>query len=303
MRKYIKYLTLPIILIISIIFISCNNSDNEDEILYDQEINAKYLNIDYSKDEDYTNKQIIKSKIELDNYINTHNVTAYDTKYYQSIIDEYNDEFFSNKSIIIFYLVESSGGNVSAIKSYLIEGETITINVATLIYGNIANIGYRFNILELNNSNIKNISNIVVNYDYDNTIEYGNYTQKIDTDIIEQYYRYDPNTARSIINTREELEEYLVVYDEMYYGLKHSFDDYDEEYFSENSLVMFGLYVNTLSVINAYAIVENTITINVKSVRSSSDNTYLYYFILRLEKDKVKNVTNIVIRKDGEVVN
>ena len=78
-------------------------------------------------------------------------------------LNEYNDSFFENKSLIIVPLITPSGGDRYKIKSYKINGSEIILNVKATSKGITCDLGEWFMILEINSNKVENIDKVSLN--------------------------------------------------------------------------------------------------------------------------------------------
>ena len=74
------------------------------------------------------------------------------------IPEKYTADFFTNSALVVFLVVESSTGNVSAIQSYTIDDATIYVDVETIQFGDDCGIAYYYFLLEVTQEEIKNVT-------------------------------------------------------------------------------------------------------------------------------------------------
>ena len=113
-------------------------------------VNATYIETYFENDDINGQFKVVNNHLDL--------VTLLDSE----APEKYNDNFFKTKSLLVFKIVESSGGNKSEIESYMINDKTLNVYVKTKQYGNTADMGYWWFILELSKDEISNIDNIKI---------------------------------------------------------------------------------------------------------------------------------------------
>lgn len=101
------------IFLISLMFFGCNQKYYEENVFY-------YETSSWSEDFEKQSIFIINSKIELEEYVNNDlNV----------LNEKYNEDYFKDKSIVIIYIVESSGSNSLKLKSFNINNGILDVVV------------------------------------------------------------------------------------------------------------------------------------------------------------------------------
>ena len=144
-KKVSKVALLIGILFLSISFTGCNRNKKE------VSENIKYELIGISS-YDYSNKRKaiqINTTSELNDYVYITDSQKF---------SKYDEKYFLNNSIILFYDVESSGGNKTKITSYQISNNIITINVETYEYGLTCDMAYYLFVLELDKEEVNFIN-------------------------------------------------------------------------------------------------------------------------------------------------
>lgn len=114
-------------------------------------VNATYIST-YFKDDDGIDGEfeVINNHIDLVSLLET------------DVPEKYNEEFFKTKSLLVFKIVESSGGNRSEIESYRIDDNTLNVYVKTKLYGDTTDMGYWWFILELSKEEVETFESIKI---------------------------------------------------------------------------------------------------------------------------------------------
>lgn len=76
--------------------------------------------------------------------------------------EEYDEEFFKDKSLLIFKIIEPSQENRSSIISYSIKNNIITINVETVQIGADDGVGHWWFILELEKAELQGVDKVKI---------------------------------------------------------------------------------------------------------------------------------------------
>lgn len=286
-NKTIKlFLMLGVILFSLIGVVGCTNPNGSGSI------NATYIRTDFDDD--------IDGQIEI---INTY--TDLISLLENDAPEKYDDNFFETKSLLVFKIVESSGGNKSEIESYEIIDKTLNVYVKIKQYGDTADLGYWWFILELNKKEVENFENVKI---YKNGEEIMNeLNNENNGDRINSIYvRLDCSKLEDdliIVNTQKQLVEYLQFKD-----IKNdTLNKYDDTFFVSKSLMIFTNFEESSeneSIISSYIIESNVITINVDTIKESDNGMMSYgYFILELSKDEIKSISEVNIVKNGTPLN
>ena len=143
-NKTIKlFLILGVILFSLFGVVGCTNPTGSDNI------NATYIRTNFDDEEDVQIK-VVNNCIDL--------VTLLEN----DVPKKYNDDFFETKSLLVFKISESGSGTVSEIESYIINDKTLNVYVKTKQYGNTADLGYWWFILELNKDEVEIFDNVKI---------------------------------------------------------------------------------------------------------------------------------------------
>lgn len=118
------------------------------------EIDSEYIR--FYPDKDVVDKKpaLINSRIELDEFLEVSNALEF---------EKFDDNYFTNNSLIIFIDFESSSSNISKIVSYSIQGNEITLNIETKSYGQILDVAYYYFALKMPKNITSDISTITIN--------------------------------------------------------------------------------------------------------------------------------------------
>lgn len=143
--KTIKlFLILGVILFSLVGVVGCSNPTGSDNV------NATYIRTHFEEDDIDGKFEIINNHIDL--------ITLLEN----NIPVKYDDNFFETKSLLVFKIVESSGGNKSEIESYIINDKILNVYVKTKQYGDTTDMGYWWFILELNKKEVKTFENVKI---------------------------------------------------------------------------------------------------------------------------------------------
>lgn len=113
-------------------------------------VNATYISTHFESDDVAGEFEVINNHIDL--------VTLLET----DVPEKYNEEFFKTKSLLVFKIVESSGGNRSEIESYVIDDKTLNVYVKTKLYGDTTDMGYWWFILELSKEEVETFESVKI---------------------------------------------------------------------------------------------------------------------------------------------
>lgn len=176
-RKTIKlFLILSVILFSLVGVVGCYNSNGCNNI------NATYISTFFEDDD-------IDGQFEI---INTH--TDLVSLLENDTPEKYNDVFFETKFLLVFKIVESSGGNKSEIESYLINDKILNVYVKTKQYGDTSDIGYWWFVLELSKEEFETFENVKI---FKNGEEIMNNEMKL----IQDYIKYAHSIGLEYVNT------------------------------------------------------------------------------------------------------
>lgn len=141
----IKRLFITLGIFLSIFFGGCSSNT---------EIDSECIR--FYPDKDVVDKKpaLINSRIELDEFLEVSNVLEF---------EKFDDNYFTNNSLIIFIDFESSSSNISKIVSYSIQGNEITLNIETESYGQILDVAYYYFVLKMPKNITSDISTITIN--------------------------------------------------------------------------------------------------------------------------------------------
>lgn len=142
-NKTIKlFLILGAILFSLVGVVGCSNPTVSDNV------NATYINTNVEIDEE--NNQFVVVNNHMDLLALLENNTP----------EKYNEDFFKTKSLLVFEILEESGGNRSEIESYEIMDKTLNVYVETKQYGATTDIGIWCFILELSKEEVETFENV-----------------------------------------------------------------------------------------------------------------------------------------------
>ena len=287
-RKTIKFfLILGVILFSLVGVVWCSNPTGSNSI------NARYIRTHFEEDDIDGQLEIINNHIDL--------ITLLEN----NIPEKYDDNFFETKSLLVFKIVESSGGNKSEIESYIINDKILNVYVKTKQYGDTTDMGYWWFILELNKKEVNTFENVKIlknGEEIMSKLNNENNGNRINSFYVKSDY-YKSEDDLTIVDTQKQLVEYLQFKD-----IKNdTFNTYDDDFFVGKSLIIFTNYEESSeneSIISSYIIESNVITINVKTIKESDNGMMSYgYFILELSKDEIKCINEVNIVKNGKSLN
>lgn len=287
-RKTIKFfLILGVILFSLVGVVGCSNPTGSNSI------NATYIRTHFEEDDIDGQLEIINNHIDL--------ITLLEN----NIPEKYDDNFFETKSLLVFKIVESSGGNKSEIESYIINDKILNVYVKTKQYGDTTDMGYWWFILELNKKEVNTFENVKIlknGEEIMSKLNNENNGNRINSFYVKSDY-YKSEDDLTIVDTQKQLVEYLQFKD-----IKNdTFNTYDDDFFVGKSLIIFTNYEESSeneSIISSYIIESNVITINVKTIKESDNGMMSYgYFILELSKDEIKCINEVNIVKNGKSLN
>lgn len=287
-RKTIKFfLILGVILFSLVGVVGCSNPTGSNSI------NATYIRTYFEEDDIDGQLEIINNHIDL--------ITLLEN----NIPEKYDDNFFETKSLLVFKIVESSGGNKSEIESYIINDKILNVYVKTKQYGDTTDMGYWWFILELNKKEVNTFENVKIlknGEEIMSKLNNENNGNRINSFYVKSDY-YKSEDDLTIVDTQKQLVEYLQFKD-----IKNdTFNTYDDDFFVGKSLIIFTNYEESSeneSIISSYIIESNVITINVKTIKESDNGMMSYgYFILELSKDEIKCINEVNIVKNGKSLN
>ena len=176
-NKTIKlFLILGVILFSHVGVVGCSNPTVSDNV------NATYIRTHFEDDD-------VDGQFEI---INTH--TDLVLLLEDDVPETYDDNFFETKSLLVFKIVESSGGNKSEIESYEIIDKTLSVYVKTKQYGETCDMGYWWFILELNKEEFETFDNVKI---FKNDDEIINNEMKL----IQDYIKYAHSIGLEYVNT------------------------------------------------------------------------------------------------------
>ena len=142
-NKTIKlFLILGVILFSLVGVVGCSNPTGSDNA------NATYIEMSYPEDAVDNEFTLVNNHLDLLTLLKN------DTP------EKFNDSFFETKSLLIFKIIEPSGGNKSEIESYEIIDKTLNIYVKTKQYGITEDVGYWLFILELSKDEVNKFDGI-----------------------------------------------------------------------------------------------------------------------------------------------
>lgn len=274
------------------VYYNCKRNGNQNST-DNNIINATYISTYFVDDDIDGQFEIINKHIDL--------ITLLEN----DVPEKYDNNFFETKSLLVFKIVESSGGNKSEIESYIINDKTLNVYVKTKQYGDTADMGYWWFILELNKKEVENFENVKI---YKNgeeimsELNYENNGNRINSFYVKlDYSKFEDDLT--IVDTKKQLVEYLQFKD-----IKNdTFNKYDDSFFVSKSLMIFTNFEESSeneSIISSYIIESNVITINVDTIKESDNGMMSYgYFILELSKDEIKCINEVNIVKNGIPLN
>ena len=176
-NKTIKlFLILGVILFSHVGVVGCSNPTGSDNV------NATYIRTNFDDEEDVQIK-VVNNCIDL--------VTLLEN----DVPKKYNDDFFETKSLLVFKISESGSGTVSEIESYIINDKTLNVYVKTKQYGNTADLGYWWFILELSKEDVENFENVKI-------FKNGEEIMNCEKQIIQDYIRYAHSIGLEYVNEK-----------------------------------------------------------------------------------------------------
>lgn len=219
-NKTIKlFLILGVILFSLFGVVGCTNPTGSDNI------NATYIRTNFDDEEDVQIK-VVNNCIDLVTLLGN------------DVPKKYNDDFFETKSLLVFKISESGSGTVSEIESYIINDKTLNVYVKTKQYGNTADLGYWWFILELSKEDVENFENVkifkngeeimncekqiiqdYISYAHSIGLEYVNFEN---TEILENYGEYDGAVVVKISRSAFQVITYISFLD---IGIEMQFPD------------------------------------------------------------------------------
>jgi hypothetical protein len=135
-------------------------SESTDNII----INATYIETYFTEYDYYNRFDILKNSQDIEILLKTDS------------LDKYDDSFFEEKSLLAFTYIESCYDSQSAIKSYEITDNKITINVKNIKIGENISEGHWWFILELNKFEVDKIEQVEISDNKNQNINYNRIT-------------------------------------------------------------------------------------------------------------------------------
>ncbi len=285
-----KIKTIKIFLILGVILFSLVGVVGCSNLTGSNSINATYIRTHFEEDDIDGQFEIISNHIDLIMLLGN------------NIPEKYDDNFFETNSLLVFKIVESSGGNKSEIESYIINDQILNVYVKTKQYGDTTDMGYWWFILELNKKEVKTFENVKILKNGEEIMSKLNNGNRINSFYVKSdYYKFEEDLT--IVDTQKQLVEYLQFKDIKNY----TFNTYDDAFFVGKSLIIFTNFEESSeneSIISSYIIENNVITINVKTIIESDNGMMSYgYFIMELSKDEIKCINEVNIVKNGKSLN
>lgn len=169
--------------------VGCSNPTDSDNV------NATYIEMSYLED-------VVDNEFTLvNNHLDLLTLLKNDTP------DKYDDKFIETKSLLVFKIVEPSGGNKSEIESYEVTDKTLNVYVKTKQYGITEDVGGWVFILKLSKDEVNKFDCIRIFKDDEEImsnekkliLDYIKYAHSIgleyvndeNTEILENYVEYD----------------------------------------------------------------------------------------------------------------
>ncbi len=119
--KNLKIFILIIIFLFGTFMCACNDKKVDYVVI---ETNAEFENSSNADTE------VLKSKEEFDQYINTLNLRPYETEQLDSEdIKQFNEEYFKKNNLIILKIISGNTGDKILIKNYSVHEKMLTINL------------------------------------------------------------------------------------------------------------------------------------------------------------------------------
>ena len=220
-NKTIKlFLILGVILFSLVGVVGCSNPTGSDNV------NATYIRTHFEDDEGNCEFKVVNNHIDLVSLLE------------DDAPEKYDDNFFETKSLLVFKIVESSGGNKSEIESYEIIDKTLNVYVKTKQYGETCDMGYWVFILELSKDEVNKFDGIRIFKDGEEImsnekklildyIEYAHsigleYVNVENTEILENYGEYDGAVVVKISRSAFQVITYISFLD---IGIEMQFPD------------------------------------------------------------------------------
>lgn len=183
-----------------------------------------------------------------------------------NIPEKYDDKFFETKSLLVFKIVESSGGNKSEIESYIINDKILNVYVKTKQYGDTTDMGYWWFILELNKKEVETFENVKI---FKNSEEIMSGGKQNISNNLSYYTSY---SFSNIINWPFFIgEEYNLVFGERRYHFVLSFQDLDDIFYTSTG-------INTLNYFSDILFEENVVLCIVRDETSGTADVKYYDF-------------------------
>ena len=175
MKKAIILSLILSLFLMTFCFVACDKKSQEEE-LYENTIPYQLIHCD-KIDADYDNwngKAIITSKDELKSFTDARSYYTYSSKSinklpyttYFTDIDNYNDDYFSSKAIVIYCFAASSGSFKYEIKALQNINNNIILNIHNTFKGEeyTDDEAYWQVLLEIDNEQVKDNPKLVINY-------------------------------------------------------------------------------------------------------------------------------------------
>ena len=203
--------------------------------------------------------------------------------------EKYNDNFFENKSLLVFKIVELSGGNKSEIESYEIIDKTLNVYVKTKQYGDTADMGYWWFILELSKDEVGNFDNVKI---FKNGEEIMNDEKQNDSNNISYYTSY---SFSNIIHWPFFIgEEYNLAFGERRYYFTLSFQNLDDIFYTSTG-------INTSDYFNESLFEDNVVLCVVRDETGGTADVKYYDFEVKglklsIEEEVVGGGAEVVSR-------
>lgn len=177
-NKAIKlFLILGMILFSLVGVVGCSNPTGSDNV------NATYIRTHFEDDEGNCEFKVVNNHFDLVSLLE------------DDAPEKYDDNFFETKSLLVFKIVESSGGNKSEIESYEIIDKTLNAYVKTKQYGETCDMGYWWFILELSKEEVETFENV-------NIFKNGDEIMNCEKQIIQDYIRYAHSIGLEYVNEK-----------------------------------------------------------------------------------------------------
>ena len=229
-NKTIKlFLILGVILFSLVGVVGCTNPNGSNNV------NATYINTKVEIDEG--NNQFVVVNNHMDLLTLLENNTP----------EKYNEYFFKTKSLLVFEILEESGGNRSEIEFYEIMDTTLNVYVKTKQYGITEDVGCWVFILELGKEEIETFENVKI---FKNGEEIMSGEKQNDTNNISYYTSY---SFKNIIKWPYFIgDEYNLAVGERRYYFVLSFQKLDDIFHTSTGL-------NTLDYFNDSLFEDNVV--------------------------------------------